>query len=109
MSVTVSPAAAKRPSEWATTPVTTSAVARATLRPSTIRRRSSRLTPSRLRRPRVFARSVVAWTTDRANTEEIRPLPAQLTQTRVADPEVVGHLVDDGAPYLLDDLLLGVA
>src|SRR3954451_17608013 len=85
-SVTVSPAAANRPSECATTPVTTRAAANAMLRASTNRRRNSRVTSTRL-----------------------RPLPTQLSQAPVADAEVVAHLVDHRAPHLLDDFVLGVA
>src|SRR5436190_20557763 len=85
-SVTVSPAAANSPSEWAKTPATTRAAASARFSASTRRRRSSRLTPTR-----------------------VRPLPAQLPQTAVADAEVVADLVDHRAPHLLDDLFLAVA
>src|SRR5947209_12917271 len=84
-SVTVSPAAANRPSEWARNPAATRVAAKTRLSPSTRRRRSSRVTPTR-----------------------VRPLPAQLPQPGIVDAEVVGNLVDDGAAHLLHDLLLAM-
>ena len=35
--------------------------------------------------------------------------PTELTQPRVADPEVMTHLVNDRPPNLLDDLGIAVA
>ena len=38
-----------------------------------------------------------------------RRLPAEFVQLLVADAEMVADLVDDGAPHLVDDLVLGAA
>src|SRR5436309_12715978 len=102
MSVTVSPAAANRPREWATNPATTKAVARARLSPSTRRRRSSRVTPPGYGDPSVCA--IRGHMPDGSR----KHLPAELPEAGVADAEVVGDLVDHRAAHLLDDLFLTV-
>src|SRR5438270_10560105 len=86
MSVTVSHAPASSPSEWARNPKTTSMATSARLRPSTTRRRVSRVMGT-----------------------SVRASPAQLPQPGVVDAEVMGDLVHDHAPHLLHDLVLGVA
>src|SRR5438270_9420939 len=86
MSVTVSHAPASSPSEWARNPKTTSMATSARLRPSTTRRRVSRVMGT-----------------------SVRASPAQLPQPGVVDAEVMGDLMHDHAPHLLHDLVLGVA